>query len=530
MKSKIVYLSFSSVCIFFVSGCTFLKPEVEPVPGKEVLPLPVESLTKVGGYQSGIFDDSAAEIVAYDSRSKRLFVTNSGQKALDILSLEDVTQPTKLHSVDLSPWGAPNSVAVHQGLVAVAVENINKQEKGLVLFLDIFGTELGMIDVGALPDMLCFSPDGLTLLVANEGEPNDSYDLDPEGSISVLDLSEGIGSLTVKHLVFSDIDPESLDPSVRIFGPKASVAQDLEPEYITFSVDGSTAWVTLQENNALAIVDVLSGEVRAIVGLGFKNHAFTKNGLDASNKDDAINIQSWPVKGMYLPDAIGSFSVEGETYLVTANEGDSRDYDGFSEEERVGKLSLDPETFPLAKDLQDNAALGRLKVTTTLGDTDGDGDFDELYSYGARSFSVWDSDGKRVYDSGDFLERKLAELLPNDFNSTNDENGSFDNRSDDKGPEPEGLVIGTINGTPILFLGLERIGGVMAFDLSHPAEPRFLSYVTSRDFTGKAEDGTAGDLGPEGMVFIPALNSPNGKNLLVVSFEVSGSIAVYEIN
>lgn len=491
---------------------------------------PAFSLSKVGEYQSGVFDGSAAEIAAFDAESKRLFVTNSGQSKLDILSLEDLKQPTKLHAVDLAPWGAPNSVAVYQGLVAVALENKNKQEKGLVVFLDIQGNELGTAEVGFLPDMLCFSPDGKTLLVANEGEPNKAYDVDPEGSISIIDLSQGVGNLSTQHILFTHILAEDLDPSVRIFGPNASVAQDLEPEYITFSKEGSTAWVTLQENNALAIVDVLGGELKGVVGLGFKDHSLAINGFDASNKDGKINIQSWPVKGMYLPDAIASFTVKGETYLVTANEGDSRDYEGFSEEARVGKVKLDADAFPAAETLQNAKNLGRLKITTTLGDTDGDGDFDEIYAYGARSFSVWNAEGALVYDSGDFLERTLAELLPENFNATHDENGSFDDRSDDKGPEPEGLVIGNVNGRPVLFLGLERVGGIMAFDLSDPAAPAYLTYVNSRDFAGIAKDGNAGDLAPEGLVFIPASDSPNGKNLLVVSYEVSGSVAIFEIN
>jgi hypothetical protein len=277
------------------------------------------------------------------------------------------------------------------------------------------------------------------------------------------------------------------------------------------------------------VVDLNEVKVTSLVGLGFKNHALDINAFDASNKDKEIRIQSWPVKGMYQPDAIESFVVKGTTYLVTANEGDARDYEGFSEETRVATLSLDPVAFPAAEYLQDDANLGRLKTTTTLGDTDGDGDVDELYAYGARSFSVWTDAGELVYDSAGVLERKLAELDPENFNSTHDANGSFDNRSDDKGPEPEGLTIGKVNGIPVLFLGLERMGGVMAFDLSNPEAPEFIEYVNTRIFDGDPQSDTAGDLGPEGLVFIPAEDSPNGKSLLVVSYEVSGSIAVFQL-
>ncbi|MGA0333338.1 MAG: choice-of-anchor I domain-containing protein [Kiritimatiellia bacterium] len=164
------------------------------------------------------------------------------------------------------------------------------------------------------------------------------------------------------------------------------------------------------------------------------------------------------------------------------------------------------------------------------GDPDGDGDFDELYAIGARSFSVWSARGQLLYDSGDLLESKLAELEPANFNSTNDETGSFDDRSDDKGPEPEGLVIGEVDGVPLLFLGLERIGGIMAFDLSDPAAPVFVDYINTRDFNGDPKADTAGDLAPEGLCFIPAEQSANSKALLIVSYEVSGSIAVFQLD
>ncbi|MGA0332390.1 MAG: choice-of-anchor I family protein [Kiritimatiellia bacterium] len=487
-------------------------------------------LIKIGEYRSGIFDDGATEIAAYDAISKQLYVTNGADHTLDVLDLSDPSSPVKFRSIDLSSVGkSANSVAVYQGLVAAAVENPNKQMPGLVAFFSPDGSYLGFAPVGALPDMVTFSPDGTKVIVANEGEPSDDYTVDPEGSVSIIDISNGIAAATVRTADFRSFTRESLDSSVRIFGPGASVAQDLEPEYITVSDDSKTAWVTLQENNAVAIVDLETAKVTAIAGLGFKDHAFSENAFDASNKDKAIRIQAWPVKGMYQPDAIEAFTVNGTTYLVTANEGDARDYDGFSEETRMGKLKLDPDAFPAAEYLQDNANLGRLKTTTTLGDTDGDGDFDELYAYGARSFSVWTTAGEMVYDSADLLESKLAELEPANFNSTNDENGSFDDRSDDKGPEPEGLTVGEVNGVPVLFLGLERVGGVMAFDLRNPEAPEFIQYVNTRNFDGDPKTDTAGDLAPEGLVFVPAAESPNGKALLIVSYEVSGSIAVFQI-
>jgi hypothetical protein len=307
------------------------------------------------------------------------------------------------------------------------------------------------------------------------------------------------------------------------------VAQDLEPEYIAVSPDGQVAYVTCQENNAIVVIDIAKAKALDILPLGYKDWSQSK--LDASDKDDAINIQAWPVFGMYEPDAIAAYDVAGITYLVTANEGDSRDYDGFSEEARVSDLLLDPTAFPTAADLQKKGKLGRLNVTTTLGDYDGDGDFDALYTLGGRSFSIWQVAGglTQVYDSGDDLEQITAVAFPDDFNSDNAENDSFDNRSDNKGPEPEGVTLGVMGGKTYAFIGLERIGGVMVYDVTDPFAPVFEDYLNTRDFSGDPAAGTAGDLGPEGLEFVPAAASPTGKPLLIVAYEVSGSVAIFEI-
>jgi hypothetical protein len=215
--------------------------------------------------------------------------------------------------------------------------------------------------------------------------------------------------------------------------------------------------------------------------------------------------------------------------VATANEGDARDYDAYSEEDRVKDLVLDPSAFPNAADLQQNDSLGRLKITTTLGDTDGDGDYDELYAYGGRSFSIWDDQLNLVWDSGDEFAQTLATLQPANFNSTNDDNSSLKSRSDDKGAEPEAIEIAEINGYTIAFIGLERMGGVMVYDISNPSSPSFISYFINRDFSLAADDANAGDLAPEDLKFIPADKSPNGQALLVSANEVSGTLSIYTV-
>jgi hypothetical protein len=486
-------------------------------------------LVPVGGWTNGTFDEGGAEIATFDPESERLFVVNGAAATLDILDLSDPTAPTHVTSIDTTTWGGgANSVAIHEGLVAVAVEADPKQDPGTVVFLNTDGGYLGSVEAGALPDMVTFTPNGQQLLVANEGEPNSDYTIDPNGSITIVDLTAGPAAAVAKQVTFDAYVGATLDPSVRVFGPGADAAADFEPEYITVSHDSRTAWVTLQENNAVAIVDVHEAVVTDVVGLGFKDHSVAGNALDPSNRDGGVHIANWPVYGTYMPDAIVSFRDGGDTFLLTANEGDAREYDGFSEETRIGDETLDPTAFPNAAALQNDAALGRLKITTTLGDDDDDGDYDALYAFGARSFSVRNAAGALIWDSGDQLQQLTAALDPNNFNADHAENGA-DERSDDKGPEVEGICVGKVAGHTYAFIGLERTGGIVAYDLAHPEAPTFAAYLTTRDASGDPELGTAGDLGPEGLLFISQDDSPTGVPLLVVSYEVSGSVAIYEV-
>jgi hypothetical protein len=502
---------------------------------------PSLSLEVIGQHSTGVFDEGAAEIVAYDPRTQRIFKVNADAASVDVLDINDPTQPTLIGTIDAKMLGkSANSVAVHKGIVAVAIEADDKQAPGVVAFYNASDLSLiNSVSVGALPDMVTFTPNGRYALVANEGEPNDDYTVDPEGSVSIIDLRFGVAQARVSTADFSAFvgkEDELRAKGIRIFGPNASAAQDFEPEYITVSDNSRFAWVSLQENNALAVIDVKRAKVIDLQPLGTKDYSVPGNEIDASNRDDAINIRNWPVQSFYMPDSIASYQVRGKTYIVTANEGDSRDYDGYSEEERVKDLLLDPAAFPNAAELQENENLGRLLSTTANGDTDGDGDVDVIYGYGARSFSIRDAHGNLVFDSGSDFETITAALLGDNFNSNNDENDSFDSRSDDKGPEPEGVALGRIWGHTYAFIGLERVGGIMVYDITHPRHARYVTYINHRDFTVDAQlpDGSTnpmvGDLGPEGLAFVPAWQSPNRKPLLIVGNEVSGTTTIYQID
>jgi hypothetical protein len=410
----------------------------------------------------------------------------------------------------------------------------------MAVFFDAEGVFLKAVQVGALPDMITFTPNGKKVLIANEGEPNDDYSIDPEGSVSIIDVSRGIPALEQSDVVtadFKDFNNATLDPSIRIFGPNATVAQDLEPEYITVSQNSNEAWVTLQENNAIAHLDLKVGRFTKLMALGVKDHSQAGNELDASDQDGGINIVNWPVRGFYLPDAIASYKHNGKTFLVTANEGDAREYDAFAEEARVRSLMLDPDKFPNAATLQMNANLGRLNVTTANGDIDGDGDFDELYTFGGRSFSIWSESGELIFDSGADFEKITAERFSANFNADNTGN-AFDNRSDNKGPEPEGVSVAKLFGRTYAFITLERIGGIMVYDITNPFKVFFEAYLNTRDFgvdpcievDGECTTNPAvGDLGPEVARVVEGDESPTGKPLLVVAHEISGTTTVYEI-
>lgn len=515
-------------------------------------------------FLTGKFDLGAAEIPAFDPASRRLFVVNGADSTVDVFQVGDLNAAPapKLGTLNLSTLGAAaNSVSVKNGIVAVAVQAAVKTDPGRVgLFRASDLTLLGSATVGALPDMLTFTPDGNTVLVANEGEPNELYTVDPEGSVSVVNVSNPAAP-TVRTAGFAAFNTQAAalrSQGVRLIGfnsPPVSI--DVEPEYIAVSPDGRKAMVSLQEANAFAELDIATATITAIRPLGLKNHSLAGSGFDPSDRDTAvnggINIANWPVFGMFMPDTIASYTSGGRTFYVSANEGDARVYpmedqaggpdegDVFNEEVRAGNAAyvLDPTVFPNAAELKANTALGRLTVTNRTGDTDGDGDFDQIHAFGARSFSIFDDAGALVFDSGDEIERRIAAMSATLRFNPGSTNNTQDDRSDAKGPEPEALAVFSLGAKTFATIGLERQGGLFTYDITTPTAPVFVDHVTNRRFmaadeaalranveTGGASDG---DLAPEGIVFVPAADSPSGLPLLIVANETSGSTTIYEI-
>lgn len=464
--------------------------------------------------------ETAAEISAYDPQTKKLFVVNAVSAAIDVVDMSSPSSLVYEETIDISAFGNNvNSVSIRNGLLAAAIESDPKTNPGKVVVWKTSDlSEQAVVIVGPLPDMVTFSPNGKYILCANEGEPNEEYTIDPKGSVSIIEVHRSYTATTLDFTAFNGAS--LMAEGYRVFGHNADLAEDTEPEYVAISDKSDMAYVTLQENNAIAAINLESKTISEIFPLGFKDWSMSGNSLDPSDEDGTVALDNYPVFGVYMPDAIATFKVGAGEFLITANEGDSRirptaddivsgseEGDIFNEESRIKSIDLDPTAFPNAEALQADEVIGRLKITNTMGDADGDGDFEKLYTFGARSFSIWNpSSGDLVFDSGDKLEKFLIEKRPDLYD---------DGRSDDKGAEPEGVAIGRVNGRTLAFVGLERVDAVVIIDVTNPSNPEMLQILETGD-------------APEGILFIPHDESPNGKSMLVVSSEGDGVVKVYQ--
>ena len=561
--------SITAATIFFGAHPTLAAP---PTATSTLDLIPLGTYNGLGGL-------AASEIVAFDSASKQLFINNGALNRIDIVDIENPATPTLVRSVDMGVYGrGVQSVTVGNGIVAAAVDvapvvssdGRQTASNGIVVLMDTTGRVLRTVGVGTLPDHVSFTPDKKTILVAGEGEPICSLEngsttpleakdptlvSDANGTVSLIDVSNGATSATVTTLDFSAFNKtDLLAENVRVYFPGSSAAQDLEPEYITTNAAGTRAYVTLQEANAIAIVDLVNKTILDVTSLGYKDWGAAGLLIDTSDRDNqaltgaSMNLQSYagvPLKGMYLPDTIASMQKGGETYLLTANEGDDREWTCFAEKVRAGDASLSTNwsTGTVSSLLNTNAKLARMNTTNVFPTKAA---FDAIYTYGGRSFSIWNSSGELVWDSGSQLEEIIARDYPTAFNSDSSDSaasallmvqgqaGRMDGRSDDKGPEPEALAVGTIGAQTFAFVGLERMGGIMVYDVSNPAAPSFVRYKNAALeglALNPANNSTPGsyDVSPEGMVFVPAAASPNAKPMLIVANELSGTTTMYEV-
>ena len=525
------------------------------------------NITQIARYSAGQYnvDGGVMEIVAYNQATEWAYAINGQSGKLAAIPLAGLTAGAHVEEltgteIDVKAlveaedgtfqYGDMTSVAISPDstTLAAALQAQGSNDAGRVALFtceeDGSLTLEALVETGAQPDMVTFAGDGV-VLTADEGEPREGYGediADPKGSVTVVDV-ESQESTVVDFTAF-DSQRDQLAEAGIVLKKGSTPSVDLEPEYI--AVSGGKAYVTLQENNAIAVLDIESQTFDGVYSAGFEDHSTTA--IDLDKKDDAYDPQTYEsLLGIRMPDGIAAFTVEGTTYLVTANEGDAREWG-----------DEDQGTFYLSEDERD---FGEEGVTSPTGGITGEGsglegkvvffkteDFDGLdpekdYVFGGRSFTVFQATEnglEEVFTSGDDFEALTAQYVPDYFNSSND-NAVLDDRSGKKGPEAESVTVGTVDGKSYAFVALERTGGVMVYDVTDPAAITFVNYVNTRDFgttvegSQEYEDGeldkwvTGGDVAPEGLLFLDAASSPNGEPMLLTACEVSGTVAVYQL-
>ena len=472
---------------------------------------------------------NASEVVAHEDG--RLYVTNGSVDRIDVFDIAAGTQTDTFDLSVIEAFDGVQSVDVKNGIVAAAVDLAPVADgddlipsDGVVAFFDAAsGALLDTVGVGALPDSVKFTPDGTRLLVTNEGEFNSESDVtqDAPGTVSVISIS-GSGSeasfAEVSRFGPGDVAGIAglIDANDLRIDPNLDAVLQHEPEFVAITPDGTTAFVSFQENNWIGEFDIASGAITDLFNAGTVD--FSTGGADFLD-DEVIDISAAPVRGLRMPDAMATFEIGGTTYIATANEGDGRGdaVDG-GDEARVGEI-LDGEVPGLSFDASvDTTGLERLIVSTVDGDTDGDGDIDEITTFGGRSFTIFDTDGTVVFDSGPEFEKIIANLAPERFLDDDGETGQ--NRADAKGAEPEAIEIGRIGQQSFAFIGLERDSGIMVYNVSQPEDSRFVTYIDGFE---------TGNLSPEIIEFIPEAESTSGSPQIAVSYEISGTTAVYDL-
>lgn len=458
-----------------------------------------------------------AHVSTFDVITNRLFSTNNQNNTIEIIDISNVSTPIiSIDFIDMSSYGSDiKSVSCTNGFLAIAVEATTKTDNGTIVIFETsdLTTPYYIANVGASPTMVTFTPDGNYILSANEGKPSDDYQIDPLGSISLIDVLNKTEQ-TIDFTTFNTNEADLEKNGFRVFGPagvnlnsKADLATDIEPEYITLSDDSSTAYITLQENNGIAKFDIATATFDTIYPLGTKN--LSTSYYDLSNNDRNVgNFQSWPILNFYQPNNIDFFTSNGNEYIITANEGEIRDLPSYSEKSSLSDLTinLNSPLFGIGElNITDDASktqyidwlkedqnIGALKVTKANGSEDGGISYDRFFGFGGRSFSIWNTSGKLVYDSGNELTLRTYNL------------GSYpDNNSNEKGIEPKSIKVFTSEDQNFAAIGLEGNGDVLIYNITDVYNPLFVQRLINTS--------------PEDLLVIDADDSPNEKTLLIVS-------------
>ena len=514
-------------------------------------------VTEISSITSGDGEGSA-EIATFHAGSKRVFATNGVKNTIDIFDISDVSNPKKVGSVALSPYGNDvTSVAAGKDVVVAVVNVADKfsatgvptTTNGKIVVFDTNGKVLSSPDVlGVLPDSVSFAPNGTTALVAIEAQPVCAKDdpataakedtdyskaSDPVGGVTVVDLSNPSAPV----LRFAGFDQFTVaDMSAKGIAVSAvvnNVSKDFEPEFVT-AVDNNFAYVTIQEANAIGKLNIQSASFESITR-AFESKV-ARVARDTSDRDAGAGPRTYTnVVGASQPDAIAGFTVGAGQYFVTANEGDAREYTCLNDDLRASALKVDTKRFPDWKTLSGNAALGRAKVNPTIGDKDGDGDIDTIHLRGSNSMTMY-RNGIAIWDSADLLDQIQTQAFGvaniNGSHSLSSDKSTMNyvgqDRSDDKGGEPEGVAVGMVGDRRIAILGLERMTALAIFDITAPGNPVFQEWLQMLP-TKATPAKDVKHWSPEGIVFVPANKSPSGKALIITSYELSGSLSIHQI-
>ena len=514
-------------------------------------------ITEISSIASGDGEGSA-EIATYHAGSKRIFATNGVKNTIDIFDISDVANPKKVGSVALSPYGNDvTSVAAGKDVV-VAVVNVSDKfsatgvpttTNGKIVVFDTAGKVLSSPDVlGVLPDSVSFAPNGTTALVAIEAQPVCAKDdpataakedadytkaSDPVGGVTVVDLSDP----TAPVLKFAGFDQftvsEMRAKGIAVSSVVNNVSKDFEPEFAT-AIDNEFAYVTIQEANAIGKLNIQTATFESITR-AFESKV-SQVARDTSDRDSGAGPRTYAnVVGASQPDAIAGFKMGSGNYFITANEGDAREYTCLNDDLRASALKVDPRRFADWKTLSGSAALGRAKVNPNNGDRDGDGDIDTIHLRGSNSMTMY-RNGLAIWDSADLLDQIQTAAFGvaniNGSHSLSSDKATMNyvgqDRSDDKGSEPEGVAVGMVGDRRIAVLGLERMSALAVFDITQPRIPVFIEWLQMLP----AKASPAKDVkywSPEGIVFVPADKSPSGKALIITSYELSGSLSIHQI-
>ena len=488
---------------------------------------------KIHTYKAGGFNSGSVKDLCFDHTVQQLYSVNQNSTGFRIIDYSDVSKPNVLQLVDVSGFMSNiRSIEAATGFVFVAGDGSSAQLPGKLLIYTNKGIFVKQLSLGATPDRMGFSDNNRYLIIANEGVPDDNHVSDPQGTVNIIDVSSGINPLTqadVKTVDFTLLDTTAYDPLIHIYAWNGALpSQDVEPEAVTVRSDNNTALIALQENNAIAVIDLSTASLTDVKGLGYRDYSV--KGLDASDVGSSVNIATHPrLYGIHQPSDLASFSHMNADYVLTVNQGDPRDYTMYNEMVQVKNQPVDPSKFNNLADLLNDTVLGRLWVTSEFGDMNGDLLKDSLFSFGSRSISILDSTGTEIWNSGDEMAQIVLGLQASNFNSSSDDNNSLKNRSVWMGVEPTALAIGEVDGTRYAFISLYQMGGVFIYDISDPANPVFEMYQLDRDFSVAASDPLAGDMGPLDLEFVSASNALQGLALLFVANRVSSTISVYQM-